>query len=267
VKRTKAEVNTLLTAWIYFARVPLPKRLADGIDFSQQSLEKSARYLSLVGVMVGLVAGLSFWAGWYLFGSKEVAVLLSMLSSILATGAFHEDGIADFFDAFGGGWWSKERILEIMKDSRIGTFGGVALIMALLLKFAGVSQVGNGRMIAVLVAGHALSRLVAGTFLYTHQYVRENDKSYFKPMIKDKLSMRSYAVLCLFGLAPMVLLVMASWYYLLLVPAAALAGWLFGRYFVSKIGGYTGDCLGAAQQIVEVCFYLAFLLVSKHLVS
>lgn len=263
--KIKTELHIFLTAWMYFIRIPLPKRWVSGVNFSQQSLETSARYFSLIGVVVGLIAGLTFLAAWGLFGSMALAVLLSMVASIVATGAFHEDGTADFFDAFGGGWWSKKRILEIMKDSRIGTFGAVALILMLLVKFQSLQLIGVGQMLGVLVAGHAFSRVTAGTFLFTHRYVRENDESYFKPMIKNKGSKRDYLVLLIIGVLP--LFSLGSWYYLLLVPLSALVAWLFGRYFTSKIGGYTGDCLGATQQLVEVGFYLFFILITKYMVS
>jgi adenosylcobinamide-GDP ribazoletransferase len=265
VKNIKAELNTLLTAWTYFVRIPVPKRLAGTINFSQQSLEKSTRYLSLVGIFVGVASGLSFLVAFELFGDKALAVLISMLASILITGAFHEDGIADFFDAFGGGWWSKKRILEIMKDSRIGTFGSLALIMILLFKFQSLLLIANNQLVAVLIGGHAFSRLAAGTFIFTHKYVRENDESYFKPMIKNKASKRDFITLLIIGVAPLLLL--SSTYYLLLIPSLAIIGWLFGRYFTRKIGGYTGDCLGATQQITEVCFYLFFVLITKQLVA
>ena len=263
MKNIRHELHIALTAWMYFVRVPVPKRLADKVSFSQHSLESSARYFTLVGVMVGLVSGLVFLAALELFASKPLAILLSMAASIVMTGAFHEDGTADFFDAFGGGWWSRERILEIMKDSRIGTFGSVALILMLLIKFQSLLLIPNGMMLIALVGGHALSRLAAGSFLFTHRYVRENDKSYFKPMLKDKGKLSDFVLMAGIGVVP--LFFMGSLWYLLVVPILALVTWSFGKYFTSKIGGYTGDCLGATQQIVEVCFYLSLVLVAKHL--
>lgn len=249
---------------MYFTRIRLPKRVVKKVTFTQTSLEESGRYLTIIGLIIGLLSGVTFLVAYELFENLALALILSIVASIFMTGAFHEDGIADFFDAFGGGWLSKEKTLEIMKDSRLGTFGSLALILILLTKYQSLTLVGVSSVLAVLIAGHSISRLAAGSFLFTHNYVRKNDDSYFKPMLKSKMKWRDLIILAVFGIVPLFFL--GSPYYLLALPVLGLITFGFGRYFTSKIGGYTGDCLGATQQIVEVNFYLTYILITLHLV-
>jgi len=259
----KRQLSIFTTAWMYFTRVPLPGRLAKSVDGSQQSLEQSVRLLPLFGILVGAVGGLVFIGAEFLFDSKSLAILLSMAATILITGAIHEDGLGDFFDGFGGGWWSKKKILEIMKDSRTGTFGILALIIALLVKYQALLVIPGALIPASLIAAHACSRFAAGSFFFTNQYVRANDESYFKPMAKGKMRFKDFCILAGFGIAPTLLL--GSLWYFLLVPALWGVRQLFGRWFVRKLGGYTGDCLGATQQVVELSFYLGVIIISRFL--
>lgn len=250
-------LGTLVAAWMYFTRVPLPKKLHNLTNGTQRSLEQSVCLLSLFGAVIGLFGATVFWGAEYLFESKSLAVLLSMVSTILVTGALHEDGLGDFFDGFGGGWWDKKRILEIMKDSRTGTFGILAIVLALFLKFEALMAIPGSLIPATLVAAHAFSRFAAGSFFFTDHYVRANDESHFKPMAKGRMSKRDVLILGAGGVLPVFLL--GDWRYLLLLPLLWLVRLWFGRWFVRKIGGYTGDCLGATQQILELCFYLGVI--------
>lgn len=257
------QLDIWATAWTYYLRLPLPALLSKRLRYSQQSLEKSIVYFPLFGIFIGAVSGLVFLVADTLLEHTGLAILLSMTASIIMTGAMHEDGLADFFDAFGGGWWSKERILEIMKDSRLGTFGAAALLLALLLKYQGLAAIDARELPVVLIAAHALSRFAAGAFIYTHEYVRENDASYFKPMIKERMARRDFVLMAVFGTVPMLLL--GSAWYLLLIPAVWIMRLAFGHWFLGKIGGFTGDCLGATQQITELCFYIGYIAITVQL--
>src|SRR5699024_601639 len=135
---------------------------------------------------------------------------LSMLATIWLTGAFHEDGLADMFDGFGGGW-TKEQILSIMKDSRIGTLGVAGLVGILALKFVSLNELPAGAVPALLIAGHATSRFLATTLILPHDYVR-GEPSKAKPVAKQ-MSPVSVAVSAVFGLLPL-LLVPHSWVWL-----------------------------------------------------
>jgi adenosylcobinamide-GDP ribazoletransferase len=249
--------NLLLTGWMYFTRVPQPAFLSKRLDYSQASLERSAKYLPLFGIIIGAISGGVFVLADFLLQSTPLAVALSMVTSILLTGALHEDGLIDFFDAFGGGWWSRERILAIMKDSRVGSFGALAIILVLLIKFEALQVLSNHQIVLALIAAHAFSRFAAASFIATHEYVRENDQSYFKPIMKAKMRTSDFAMLTFFGMVPALFL--GSLLLLCLLPVLWLIRTLFGAWFAGKIGGYTGDCLGATQQVVEICFYLALI--------
>lgn len=256
--RFAGEARTLLLAWQYFVRIPLPAALSRRVEFTQDGLERAIRYFSLAGIFVGCLAGVVFWGGYALLHNQGLAILLSMAATILATGALHEDGLGDFFDGFVGGWQSKARILEIMKDSRLGTFGVLALVMTLLIKWQTLTALPAKWVPAALIAGHAFSRFASGAFIFTHQYARanDNDAGRAKPMIKH-MSQTDFIILTVIGMVPLVLV-----HDLLVLLGIPLLWGLragLGYWFSRKIGGYTGDCIGAAQQLIEAAFYIIVL--------
>lgn len=246
----KRETILFFTAVMFFTRLPVPKNL----PFSQEYLNRAARYFPLVGVVVGGIGAAIFWLANLIF-PPAIAILLSMAATIVATGAFHEDGFADVCDGFGGGY-TKARVLEIMKDSRLGTFGTVGLVLMLSLKFAALMQMDAARLPWVLIAGHSLSRLAATALIVALKYVRDDLTSKAKPLAV-KLSAGEMALATIFGLAPLALLGWGALW--TLIPVAAVTA-LAAVYFVRRIGGYTGDCLGAAQQLAEVTFYLTLVI-------
>jgi adenosylcobinamide-GDP ribazoletransferase len=176
-----------------------------------------------------------------------------MATTIYITGAFHEDGWSDMVDGFGGGW-EKAQILTIMKDSRIGSFGAVALVILLLAKFCALIELELVMIPAALVAGHTLSRFCATTLLRGLDYVRDEGKA--KPLA----TRIGWGELALAGAtAGLALLLLPPLPALLGCVFAALATVFLARMFRRRIGGYTGDCLGATQQLSEVAFYCGLL--------
>jgi adenosylcobinamide-GDP ribazoletransferase len=175
-----------------------------------------------------------------------------MIATLVATGAFHEDGLADAVDGFGGGL-DRNRALAIMKDSRIGAFGAIALGMALLLKFVTLNSVPLRQAALLLLAGHAVSRLGAVFIMTRLPYVRESDDSRSKPLVQQ-VSMVSVAIAALTGTVAVVPL---GWAGGLGILAVGLVCCTWALYLRRRLGGYTGDCLGAAQQLGECAFYLA----------
>ncbi|MBF6986625.1 MULTISPECIES: adenosylcobinamide-GDP ribazoletransferase [unclassified Cupriavidus] len=247
------ELRYFFTALGYFTRVPLPGWLARWVGFEPHYLHAAARYFPLVGLLVGGAGALVTWGAlqWWPVG---VAVLLGMAATLLLTGAFHEDGLADCVDAFGGAW-QREDVLRIMHDSRIGAFGAIALVVALLLKWqllvAIGTQHGAAVLLAVLVAAHAASRAMAVSYLATLQYVRPEGKA--KPVAQRLAGAGlGFALLC--GVVPLWLV--SPSFFAGAVAALLVLRVLLGRYFVRRIGGYTGDCLGMAQQCAETLIYL-----------
>lgn len=238
-----------LTALGFFTRVPIPQ----WVGYSPEQLNAATRYFPLVGVFVGaLVALLTVAMG--MLWSPRLAIALGLAVSVLLTGAFHEDGLADSVDAFGGAF-ARERVLEIMHDSRIGTYGAVALWLALAVKWQALvdiqAVVGWGGFAVVLIGAHAASRSMAISLLRSLDYVRAEGKA--KP-IAQRLSLAGlmFGVLC-----------SVPWWIwpdwragvtgaVVLVALRAA----FIRYLRRRLGGYTGDTLGFAQQLGELALYL-----------
>jgi adenosylcobinamide-GDP ribazoletransferase len=246
------ELSVFFAALTFFTRIPAPGWAAH----SPEILNRSSRYFPLVGILVGALSAGVFWVS-HLFLPQPVSVLLSMVASLVVTGAFHEDGFADVCDGFGGGW-DRMQILTIMKDSRIGAFGTIGVTLLLLLKFASLSEVPAGLLPMCIVAGHSTSRACSVALIYRLRYVRENEDSRAKPLATE-ISGRSLLISFLLGLLPLFFLrpvFLGS-----LLPLALGTAWL-GRFFRERIGGYTGDCLGAVQQVTEVVFYLYVLVLT-----
>jgi adenosylcobinamide-GDP ribazoletransferase len=247
----KRQLRLFFTALSFFTRIPC----THWAGMNEDDLNHAARYFPLVGIIVGGVAALTWWLAQHGL-PQELAVIASMVATIWLTGAFHEDGLSDTMDGIGGGW-HKEQMLTIMKDSRIGSYGAVALVMALLTKFQTLVHLSPLMIPAVLVAGHALSRFAAVLLIYTQSYVRETGKA--KPLAQQ-ISTGEMLLAALFGLIPLVLLPSGLWLALLGVGVV----WLWFSHKLKKLlGGYTGDCLGAMQQLCELAFYIGVLVCSS----
>ncbi len=252
------QLRLFLTAVQFFTRLPVPA----WVGHTPQQLEQSARYLPLVGVLVGLIAAAVLWLTARVL-PLSLAVGLSIAAGILVTGAFHEDGLSDFADGMGGGH-TPEKILSIMKDSRIGAYGAIALLLTLLLKFQALLELCLAHppvyVIAALVSAHSVSRMLATGVMLTQRYVRADDSARAKPAAG--ISPASFATALLTGLAPVALMLavgmqLAS---VLIALGAALTVRLYlGWRMHKRLGGYTGDCLGAVQQLTEVMFYFGLL--------
>ena len=252
----RKEIQVFFTALMFYTRIPCPK----WVNHDAEYLNKATRYFPLIGWIVGGACAIVFY-GASLYLSKEISLILSFVSGILITGAFHEDGFADVCDGFGGGW-TKERILDIMKDSRVGAYGVIGLISIFLFKFYLLLSIDSRLIPLVIFSAHAYSRFCAASFILTHNYVRENEDSKAKPVAKS-LSISNFIIALLFGIT--VLLVFKSLtIFILLIPVYTIK-LLLGRYYKKWIGGYTGDCLGATQQVCEVGFYLFFILLWKFI--
>jgi len=254
----RRELTYFLTALMFLTRLPVPVDL----EYSAEIMNRSQRYYSLVGSVVGICSALIFYLANLVF-STEISVLLSMIGSIWLTGAFHEDGFTDVCDAFGGGY-GKEKILQIMKDSRVGAYGVVGICLLLLLKFKVLSELADispSLIMAALVAGHTASRFISSTMIYTHEYVQDTDKSKVRPVVERKPLLGELLFSGLWILLPFILL--GNYWFLLALPVAYLAKSCLSYYFNKHIGGYTGDCLGAIQQVSEVTIYLALIALWK----
>lgn len=262
----KKELAIFFTAVCFYTRIPCPPSLQHQ---NKTYLNSSIKYFPLIGWIVGLFAAIILSVSNVLFG-LSLAVLFSMLSSVFLTGAFHEDGLADVCDGFGGGW-NKEKILDIMKDSRVGAYGVLGLIFMLATKFISIHQLllkplaATGFLTTVLlfITAHALSRFAAATIIFSHPYVRATE-SKVKPAT-EQTNKINLLVAAMFAVIPLIALVVltAMPQLLFIFLPLYLTKKYFGWYFTKWIGGYTGDCLGAVQQVSEVVIYLSFIVLWK----
>ncbi|SDY00193.1 adenosylcobinamide-GDP ribazoletransferase [Citreimonas salinaria] len=251
-RRIAAQWRLFLLALQFLTRLPVPRDL----DWCADAQRRAVRYYPAVGVVVGIlgaaVLALSAQA-W----PTPLAVLMSLAATLIATGAMHEDGLADAADGLVGGA-TRERALEIMRDSRIGTYGALALGVALALKVAALAALPLGAACLALVAAHALGRGAAVWVIATTTYARTGEAAAKFPAPGVSPGEQAIAMITLgavllataAGLGPAVL---AG-----LVCAAAPA-WAFRRLCRAKLGGHTGDCLGGIQQLAEIGFYLGLV--------
>jgi adenosylcobinamide-GDP ribazoletransferase len=259
----KKQWQLFLVALQFFTRLPVPEIR----DFSNDMLNASARYFPLVGIVVGLLSALGLWLAAQVF-PMPVAALIAIAVSILVTGAFHEDGLADTFDALGGAV-PRERALVIMKDSRIGTYGAVALLISQLLRWQALVILPLNIAVIVLIASHAAARAGAVSLMASLPYVRDTDDSKSKPIAQD-LSLGNLLIACLFGVLPIFVF---SIVYLRTVWMLMVSGLLMimlvrfycAYWFKKRLGGYTGDALGCCEQFGEIGFLLAAAAVCQQL--
>jgi adenosylcobinamide-GDP ribazoletransferase len=262
------QLRLFFTAMQFFTRIPVP----GWVGYSPEQLNASARYFPLVGTLVGALAAAVLWgAAVGLQLPIAVAVLLSLAATLLATGAFHEDGFADACDGFGGtpynGDGSRARILEIMKDSRVGAFGAIGIAMMLMLKVATLAALSVLTAVLALLVAHTASRFAALGVMQLLPYAREDLLSKSKPLattisVGGLLFASVWLALVWAGVVwaserwmlgtPLILWVVAGIGSLGVALVAA-------AYFRKRLGGYTGDCLGATQQVSEVVFYIVLL--------
>ncbi|CAM3001474.1 adenosylcobinamide-GDP ribazoletransferase [Vibrio mytili] len=240
-----------LLAVSFFSRLPVPANL----PYSEERMNQAGRYFALVGVVLGGLCALAFW----LFNTllpDAVALVLTMAFSLLLTGAFHEDGLTDMADGIGGGM-TQERRLTIMKDSRIGTYGAATLIMALLAKYVFWSElVSLPEFELIIVVAYTVSRTLAATLIYDMPYVSDSDTSKSKPLANKQSSLEVAILLFTGGVVALFLGVAQA---ALITVVLALFRFGFKRWLTQRIGGFTGDCLGAAQQLAELLVYLTLI--------
>ena len=238
------QLQQFLLALTFYTRLPGPQNQ----DYTK--LPQATIYLPLVGWVVGAVTALSFYLANLLW-QQVIAVIIALIVGVFLTGAFHEDGFADVCDGFGGGW-GKQRIMEIMKDSFIGVYAVIGLIFIFLLKISILSTLPTTTVPFVLFSGHSISRLFPLLLMQCYNYVRETDSkavvAVYKPA-RRQLILATIVALIPFLLLPLICL-------LSIIPLL-LGNVFLGRYFYRHIGGYTGDCLGASQQLTETIFYLS----------
>jgi adenosylcobinamide-GDP ribazoletransferase len=253
------QLRLFFIALQFFTRLPIPA----WVGFEASWLQHASRYFPLVGcVVAAIAAGVYYVAALVL--PAPVAAVLSTAASIYVTGAFHEDGFADTCDGLGGGL-TRERALEIMKDSRVGAYGAIGIVCVLATKLSALGMLPPRQAVAALFLAHPLSRLAATALIWKLRYVRVEGKA--KPLAQQ-MTNAEFAIATVTACLPAALLLATDWSSpaaIIMATLAALAAalWL-GRMFVRRLGGYTGDCLGAVQQLAEALIYVAVLATLGH---
>jgi len=237
-------VNELLLAFQFMTRIPI-----SGLPREERALGRAAKFFPVVGLAIGSVA-VVIQRVLAARVQPQLLALLLIIYLVLITGALHEDGLADAVDGFGGGW-TKEKILLIMRDSRIGSFGAVAVTLSLLSRFILISNTSPARLPGFLVASSVLCRWTALPLGFWLPYARE-DRG-LGAAVAGQMPLASllwgtgFAVLS--AAAALGLGSLLPWLITLLVTAAS------GLYFKRHIQGVTGDCFGATNQITEIAIY------------
>lgn len=248
------QLRVFLTAVMFLTRLPCPSWVGHDADY----LARSTVYFPIIGLGVGLFGGLFFWLT-HLFWPPLIALIAALAAMIWLTGAFHEDGLADTFDGIGGGW-TPDEMLGIMKDSRLGTYGAVALVLVLIAKLGALQAVAPSQVIGALVVGHVLGRWSSLPLIYRYTYVRESSAT-GKPFAASVTLQRLVVgTILAIGFTALSIGWKAVPAWGVALGGTAIAGW----YFQRQLGGITGDCLGATNQLVELAIYLTLAMHLEH---
>ncbi|MBU0828129.1 MAG: adenosylcobinamide-GDP ribazoletransferase [Gammaproteobacteria bacterium] len=252
-----------LLAVQFFTRIPVTGRLAAWVGYSPAMLRASAAHFPGIGWLAALLA-VAVYAGLYRALAPNamaplVAAVFCTIATVLMTGGFHEDGLADVADGLGGSY-DRERALDIMKDSRVGAFGAMALVLALLAKVSLLALLGAHSLLAAvagMVGAHVLSRFWPLLIVRSLPHVGDTARSKSKPLA-DQISLGALAGASLWCFMPLALVWQAhtAIYFVASILLSAVGAAWMGRWFARRLQGFTGDCLGATQQVSEIGFYL-----------
>ncbi|MBZ9965384.1 adenosylcobinamide-GDP ribazoletransferase [Mesorhizobium sp. BR1-1-2] len=230
---------------VFFTRLPLPV-----IDFRGRSLATAIWAAPVAGLVVGLIGAIVFATAERFGLAMGPAAALALVATVVTTGCLHEDGLSDVADGFGGGK-TRGRKLEIMRDSRIGAYGAMALALSLLIRWSALSEfVDPTQALFALLAAHAASRGVFGAFMHLLPPARDDGLSAGAGTVSRGIAIAA-AVL---GALPLLLLGIGG-----AIAALILLGLLFAAFHalcLNQISGQTGDTIGALQQVSEIAVLL-----------
>lgn len=241
----------------FFSRLPVPK----SINFKTFPFHLGNAYFPVVGLLYALTCFVVYYASQFVF-DNTISVILMLVAGMLFTGCLHEDGFADSCDGFGGGY-NKKQCLAIMKDSQIGTYGVLGLIILLALKINVLSTLADNQhitFVGMLISAAIVSRFSVLCLMQYSEYARD-DQSSKSITSSQHLPMKYFIAALLFSLLAM------SWipliWCLLIITVVIVSTLLCRAYFYKQIAGYTGDCLGFLQQLNELLILLILILFLK----
>jgi len=252
LQKVKQQIILLFYAVSYFTRVPIPRCIV----FDSEQFHKANAYLPLIGLGIGLIMGIVFYLSQLLF-SHHISLILMLISSLLLTGALHEDGFADCCDGLGGGYNPAQR-LKIMKDSQIGTYAGIGLIILFLLKFnllLELTAINYSSLFVALLVAQSLSRYAALCIMQLLPYVRLDESSKVQSLA-TKLDGYYFAFASLCAAFSLLLIDLDN--ALIIIVSCGLVSIIIAKKLIKNLQGYTGDCLGFVQQFIELTILLLF---------
>lgn len=248
----KDTLSRIWAALIFFTRLPFWRLYQP----PQQHYNSVVEYWPLAGWLTGGVMALTIWFGSVVL-PYQIVVAIAIILRMLLTGALHEDGLADFFDGFGGGH-DRERVLAIMKDSHIGTFGVLALLVHLLLLWLCLCALPPQIAALSIFAADGYSKMLAGQIIQMMPYAR-TEATAKSGVVYRKISVRAGIVLFIEGvlpLAPLLILYhsVIRWDLIVFVPCVAF--YFLYLFIWRRLRGYTGDCCGALCLMLETVVLL-----------
>lgn len=252
----KHEMRLILVATQFLTRIPVQLK-----SYQPHWLHQSSRHFPAVGIMVGGLCAAVYWLASIAF-TPLVAAVISTAFGVKMTGAFHEDGLADTCDGLGGGL-TRERTLSIMKDSRIGTYGTLGLLCVIFIKISLLSSLPTMQGIVALIVAHCSSRLMCIGLIVVMPYGGEIDHAKAKPMAQQMTKLQwlvsslwlAGVMVALLIIFPNTMLDIALEQWLLVIVLAVITLLYMYRLLLRRLQGYTGDGLGATQQLTELAVY------------
>ena len=252
--------DRLWAAFIFFTRLPFWRLYQPDAAAYKTVVE----HWPLTGWLTGVIMGATLYGATYLF-PYEIAIVLAITTRLLLTGALHEDGLADFLDGFGGGGRDRQRILDIMKDSHIGTYGVIGLIVYFALLFFTLYSMEPLDATLTIMAADPFAKMVSAQIIQMMPYARTEQTAkshtvYRKPTVRACISLTIQGLLPM-GLYIYYMYARVDWSLIVFLPAIVM--YALYRLMWNRIQGYTGDCCGATCLLVELatlltaCYYLA----------
>ncbi len=248
----------LLAALTFFTRIPFWKIK----DIPIANFKYITAYWPLAGWLTGGIMAVVLWLSSLIL-PLPIAILLAIISRLYLTSGLHEDGFADFFDGFGGGT-TRERILAIMKDSSIGSYGVVALIIYFLLLWSFLSTLPVPLVFFIVISGDVFSKFIAAQLSNILPYARKEEESKAK-VIYNRMNFPAFFLNCITGLLPLFILLPPKLWVATLFPLLLFC--ILYKIMKRKIQGYTGDCCGATFLLCELSFYLGVVIIIQNWIN
>ena len=256
--------QNIWAALIFFTRLPFWRIYQPPKD----SYKAVVEYWPIVGWLTG-----GLMAATLYFGSMvmpyNMAIICAILIRVLVTGALHEDGLTDFIDGFGGGGTDRQRILDIMKDSRIGTYGVLGIIFYELLLFFAISSLPPKLAAITIFAADPYAKMIAGQIIQMMPYARTEEQSKAKNIYR-RMNIHAGISLAVQGLLPLGLFFyvtrgIVEWNMVVFIPCVVM-------YFLylliwKRLHGYTGDCCGALFLLIELSVYLTVAILWSNIMK